>query len=144
MYHRLPPSPARVGEPFRRMSAFRVRPRALDLAAIAAAILTIAATSILAYPAGGGNLTVTIEASGEQWVYPLAEDREVRVAGPLGEELIAIKDGKAFVESSPCPNKICISQGAIEKPGQWIACLPNRIFLHVDGKPAGTLDDVAF
>ena len=85
-----------------------------------------------------------IEASGTKWIYPLREDREIRVDGPLGEELIVIRSGEAFVETSPCPNKLCILQGKISRPGQWIACLPNRVFLHVSGKEENPVDRTSY
>ena len=87
---------------------------------------------------------MVIEASGQRWIYPLGVDRQVTVSGPLGEELIQIRDGKAYVESSPCPNQICIQQGRIAKPGQWIACLPNKIFISISGSSADGVDGVAF
>jgi hypothetical protein len=85
-----------------------------------------------------------IEASGQTWIYPLREDRQVTVPGPLGEELIDIKDGNAFVESSPCPNQICIQQGKISKPGQWIACLPNKVFIRIAGTSGNGVDAISY
>ena len=38
------------------------------------------------------------------------------------------KDG-AWVESSPCPDKICIKEGRIQKPGETIACVPEKVLL---------------
>jgi hypothetical protein len=63
---------------------------------------------------------------------------------PLGEELIRIKSGEAYVETSSCPNKLCVLQGRISRPGQWIACLPNRVFLHVIGKEEYPVDRTSY
>ena len=110
----------------------RLRP--LDMVAIIVALGAVGVFSVHAYTGGQKNPNVIIEASGQRWIYPLRVNRQVTVSGPLGEELISINDGKAWVVTSPCPNKICIQQGKISKPGQWIACLPNKIFIRVSGK----------
>jgi hypothetical protein len=120
-----------------------MRPRLLDFVAILVALVATAAFSVFAYTGGEKNPNVIIEASGQEWIYPLREDRQVIVSGPLGEELIQIRDGKAFVEYSPCPNKICIQQGKISKPGQWIACLPNKIFIRISGNSGDGVDGVS-
>jgi hypothetical protein len=62
---------------------------------------------------------------------PLQEDRLVAVRGPLGESLIEIKDGRVRMKDSPCPDKICINQGWIERGA--IVCLPNKVVITVSG-----------
>lgn len=121
-----------------------MRIRFFDYAAIAVSLFVIVAVSVKAVGGDGKRLEVVIEASGSSWIYPLWEDREVRVNGPLGEETIRIGSGEAWVETSPCPNKLCILQGRISRPGQWIACLPNRIFLHVSGREETPVDDTSY
>ncbi len=122
----------------------RLRPRGFDVAAILLSLLAVGVSSVVAYSRASGDSQVIIEASGSRWIYPLGQDREVRVGGPLGDELVAIRDGHVSVGISPCPRKICILQGEISRPGQWIACLPNRIFIRIEGKGAGGADDVSY
>ena len=64
----------------------------------------------------------------------LDSEATVHVPGPLGDTVVAIRDGAVEVLSSPCPEKICIKTGKVSKPGQWIACLPNKVFVAVQGK----------
>jgi hypothetical protein len=47
------------------------------------------------------------------------------------------------VISSPCPEKICVKTGRISKPGQWIACLPNRVFISIRGRRSEQPDAVS-
>jgi hypothetical protein len=47
---------------------------------------------------------------------------------------VAIRDGAVEVLSSPCREKICVKTGKVSKPGQWIACLPNKVFVAVRGR----------
>lgn len=70
-------------------------------------------------------------------------DRRLQVQGPLGEELIQIANRQVFVVSSPCPNKICILQGKISRPGQWIACLPNKVFIRIEAGDSAAADAVS-
>jgi len=65
-------------------------------------------------------------------VVPLA-DTTLALAGPLGETEITIEDGKVWVSSAPCPNKLCMRQGKIAKPGESIICLPNRLVITIQG-----------
>ena len=121
-----------------------MRLRFFDFVAVLASFLIIGAFSASAYAGGGQNPNVVIEASGQRWIYPLGEDRQLTVPGPLGEEIIEIRGGEAFVQSSPCPDKICIQQGRISKPGQWIACLPNKVFIRVSGTSGDDVDLVSY
>jgi hypothetical protein len=66
------------------------------------------------------------------------------VKGPLGETVVVISGGKARVEDSPCPDKLCVHMPAISKPGQWIACLPNRVFVRVRGSSGEKIDDLSY
>ena len=122
----------------------RSKLRILDIAALAAALLVVAAFSVYAYAGNGRAGDVVIEASGVQWIYPLDTDRRESVAGPLGNTIVVIKGGKAWVEDSPCRDKLCVHMPAISKPGQWIACLPNKVFVRVRGENAENVDMVSY
>ena len=75
-----------------------------------------------------------IESGENIWYYQLDKDRELKIEGILGESTIEIKDGIVFFEESPCPNKLCVQSSAITKNGEWIACLPNGVFVRIEGK----------
>ncbi len=121
----------------------RERLRLFDLAAFLLSLLVIGALSASAYSARGGDPKVVVEAAGSQWIYPLKADRQLRVQGPLGEERIQIAKGEVFVLSSPCPNQICILQGKISRPGQWIACLPNKVFIRIEAGDSAAADAIS-
>ncbi len=121
----------------------RVRP--LDLLFVLVSLLAVGAFSLFAYSGGGGNESVVIEASAKRWIYPLAENRRVEIAGPLGNTTVVVSGGQAYVEDSPCRDKICIQMGRISRPGQWVACLPNRVMVRISGGGrAEKPDDVSF
>lgn len=51
------------------------------------------------------------------------------IEGPLGNTEVHIHQGKVWVSSSPCLDKICIHMGKIPDNGGFIACLPNRVII---------------
>jgi hypothetical protein len=67
------------------------------------------------------------------FVYPLNQDRTIRAHGPLGTTTIDVSSGKVWVEDSPCVNKVCIASGSIQHSGQFVACLPNHVFVRIAG-----------
>lgn len=115
--------------------------RILDIAAIALSLAAIAAFSVAAYAPGGGKPEVVISSGGSQWIYPLDREAEIPVPGPLGDTVVHIHGGAVRVESSPCKNQICVASGAISRPGQMIACLPNKVMVRIrGGTDAGGVD----
>ena len=88
---------------------------------------------------------VHITAVQGETLYPLAENRHVVIAGPLGENIVEIEEGGVRFAEAPCRDQICVSAGTVSKFGDWIACLPNRIFLRITGQTSEhTLDAMAF
>jgi len=76
---------------------------------------------------------VEVEDSGGTSLYPLNEDRTIEAKGPLGTTEVRIVKGGVFIDDSPCTNKVCIAMGTIHTTGQFVACLPNRVFVRITG-----------
>lgn len=83
---------------------------------------------------------VMIEAPGEKYIYPLNKNREVAIPGVLGNTLVKIEDGSAYVVDSPCANKICVQAGHLSHNGQWASCLPNAVFVKIQGQDDAEYD----
>ena len=118
--------------------------RVLDVAAIACSFLAVAAFSYLAYAGIRRGGEAVIEASGAKWLYPLDADRLERIPGPHGDTLVEIRSGAVRVVDSPCPDKLCVHAGAISRPGQWIACLPNRVLVRIGGDGDQAVDETSY
>lgn len=75
----------------------------------------------------------------------LAATGEFAVNTADGTIHIEIDSGKgARITSSPCPDKLCIRQGYINKNGQTILCLPEKVMVTAiadkkDGEPDAVL-----
>jgi hypothetical protein len=80
------------------------------------------------------SLKVYIDTPNGNYVYDLDTDRDLEFIGPLGTTYVSIHAKEAIFTDSPCPNKTCLYSPPAKKNGDWIACLPNRIFLRVEGK----------
>ena len=76
---------------------------------------------------------VLIEGSTQQWVFPLDAEETVNVRGPLGITVVKIHGDEAWVESSPCDNKVCVGAGHLNRNGEFAACLPNNVLLIIEG-----------
>ncbi|MFW6293080.1 MAG: NusG domain II-containing protein, partial [Spirochaetota bacterium] len=118
------------------------RPRPLDAMAMLVSIVVVA-LSMQAVPQGDATL-VSVRSEAGDYLYPIDSDRVFVVSGPLGETEVEIRDRLVRVASDPGPLQICVLQGWIESPGQWLACLPNQVFVQITGEPDDGPDAVAF
>lgn len=59
---------------------------------------------------------------------------KMKVNGMLGETEVEVAEDKVRIISSPCPDKDCVNQGWIKKPGQVLVCLPNRVVIKIEGE----------
>ena len=104
---------------------------------MATGILLLAAICFLIFSLSmkeGKYALVTVD--GEQvYKHSLNEDEETVILGANssnGEQnVLVIKDGKAFVKSANCPDKICVSHRKISKTGETIVCLPHKVVVSV-------------
>lgn len=57
---------------------------------------------------------------------------------------IAANESGAWVESVVCPDKLCQKTGVINKIGQNITCLPNKVTIYYEGQQNQEIDNVAY
>lgn len=115
-----------------------------DIVSIAVAVLVVAAFSVFAYGDRAEGSQVRIETEDASFIYPIDEDRELDVEGPIGHTHVEIRDGRVRITESPCREKICIAGGWVKRADEWVACLPNRVFLRVQGGEETGVDAQAF
>jgi hypothetical protein len=72
-----------------------------------------------------------IEVDGKaEYSVPLYEEKVIEVEGVKGVTVVELKDGKVRITDSPCPDKLCVKQGWIDRGA--IVCLPNRVIVRTD------------
>lgn len=73
--------------------------------------------------------------------YPLAEDATVKIESEDGGfNLLVIEDGAASVEEASCPDKICVRHKPIDKTGETLVCLPNKVVVEIQNGEASDVD----
>lgn len=110
-----------------------------------AALVIISVSGLIfikeAFPQG---TDVRIEVNGKlAYKLPLNNNAIIAVKGIDGDTVVEIKNRKVRITESPCPNKICIHNGWIDRGA--IACLPNRVTVFVDsseGKENKAIDAI--
>lgn len=87
----------------------------------------------------GGKAIVLIGGK-EVASYSLNEDKEIRLENNGGYNILAIKDGYAFIKEASCPDKICVNNAKKKYNGETIVCLPNKITVKIVSDQESTTD----
>ena len=88
---------------------------------------------------------ITVEQRGNLiGTYPLNVDKEIDIEyrGDVVNKIV-IEDGYCYMEEAECPDHLCIKQGKVNKSGQTIVCLPNRVVVTVIDSNNSVYDSVA-
>jgi hypothetical protein len=94
-----------------------------------------------AYAVTDGRSLVNLKAQDSEWVFPLDAVETMSVSGPLGDTLVEIRENSVRITASPCMNQTCVATGAIHSPGQWAACLPNRVMVYITANATGDINE---
>ena len=116
----------------------------VDYAAVILSAAVIIIFSIHIYSGRNEAAVVKIECCGKVWLYPLDRERQLNVEGPIGTTEIHIENNSVYIHDSPCPDKLCVLAGKLDKTGQWAACLPNRVFVSIEGSDDEEIDDLNY
>jgi len=77
-------------------------------------------------------------------VYNLSENRDVIINTDGGYNIIEISNGAAKMKEANCPGGDCLTQSPIDKTGQQVACLPNKVLIMVEGADDSAPDSIAY
>lgn len=126
---------------------FSFRPRILDIAVFIAGLAAVIFVSLGVYSASGDTLYVEITGKSGEWIEALDMEKVIEVPGPLGSSFVHIENGAVAITDSPCENKLCVGMGSISEANQWVACLPNEVFVRIGSGRTGegsALDATAY
>ena len=87
----------------------------------------------------GAVAVVTVDGE-EIGRYPLNRAGTFPLNG--GSNTLVVGDGMAWVSEANCPDKVCMGMGKISRNGEFIACLPNRLIVVVEGGEPALSDAV--
>ncbi|MBC8060388.1 MAG: NusG domain II-containing protein [Clostridiaceae bacterium] len=78
---------------------------------------------------------------------PLKKDAEkvtFTIDNRLGTNIVEIDKAKVKIIDADCPDKICLKDHAISKPGEAIICLPHKLVVKIIGEGKQETDEVSF
>jgi hypothetical protein len=87
------------------------------------------------------NKYVEIEVKGKLYKkLPLdnSSNERIQIDTDLGSNTIEIINGKVRILDADCPDKICIQDGSISKPGDILVCLPHKVVVSIKGQNSET------
>jgi hypothetical protein len=73
-----------------------------------------------------GKLVRSIELSAE------GKTATFTLQGTMGPATVEVSGKRIRMSEAPCPDRICVGRGWIEKPGESIVCIPNEIEIHIE------------
>ena len=106
----------------------------LDIILIICLAIFGAAFNYLYHSTATQDVSAVIKLDGMQYrEISLAKESIVEVLNADGSILnvIETKGGTVWMHDASCPDGLCIKQGKIEKSGQIIVCLPNRVTVEI-------------
>lgn len=115
-----------------------------DFAALSLAVALTVFSFLSALSIQSDTLEILIQAGDKEWIYPIDSHLSQAFEGPVGKTIVDVSEGVVFVSESDCSEKICVQSGSIKNAGQWIACMPNRVFITIRGKKEGEIDGEAY
>ena len=110
-----------------------------------AAALALCAFFAFAFSGGRGDNFAEIAVDGETVErLPLSgEPRDVTVRAGGGFNVVRVGEGRAAVVSADCPDRTCVKNGEISRPGEGSVCLPHKVVVRITGCGGAEVDAVS-
>lgn len=90
--------------------------------------------------------SITIEVDGRLYgKYSMKEDKIIKIKGHKTNDctnIVQVKDGVVFIREASCPDQYCVKHKPINRRGETIVCLPNKLIVTVDKGKDCELDAV--
>ncbi len=85
---------------------------------------------------GGGTIAV-ITVDGVEYdridLSKVAESYDIDIDTQYGHNTVHVEPGRISVTEADCPDGVCVAQGAIDKGGVPIVCMPHRLVVKIEG-----------
>lgn len=74
----------------------------------------------------------------------ISNREEFTVKTKLGVNIIKIENGMVEIVDADCPDKICVKDGPISKPGEILVCLPHKVVVEIKGHSKAEVDELSY
>lgn len=85
---------------------------------------------------GGGTIAV-ITVDGQEYkridLSRVTESYDIEIDTKYGHNTVHVEPGCIAVTQANCPDGICVAQGAIDRGGVPIICMPHRLVVKIEG-----------
>ena len=121
----------------------RVKSHIKEIVFVGALLLTVSAVAIAStfWPRSLAGLVSVRLGGNEVVLLRLDNPRTYELQTAHGVMVIEVKDGKAGILSSPCPNQLCVKEGYKDQEGASIVCVPEEVSLYFLG--SGEVSEVS-
>ncbi len=103
----------------------------------AAAVIVCIAVYIAAVKLAPEGATAVIYIDGAEYrridLSKTGKAYEFTVETEYGSNTVLVEPGAISVSSADCPDKICVHQGKLTRPGVPIICMPHRLVIRIEG-----------
>lgn len=95
------------------------------------------------------NKVIVITVDGKEYekiiMKDIIEERHIHIDLSKGKfiDININKDG-VYVNDVVCPDRLCVKTGTINKAGQSIVCLPNKVQIYIEGSGKTDVDSVSY
>jgi hypothetical protein len=72
----------------------------------------------------------------------LFTDKHLEVTGQIGITTVEIENAEVWVSHSDCPHQICVKTGKIDRAGDIIVCIPNKVVVRVKKRGQSIYDAI--
>lgn len=106
----------------------------------------IAVLLVFSFGKGKAGATVVVTVDGKEYGrYDLTKEQKVPIYNDQGEvtNTLLIRDHKADMIDADCRDLLCVKQKAVDRSGETIVCLPNRVVVSVENDSQDALDGFA-
>ena len=85
---------------------------------------------------GGGTIAV-VTVDGQEYeridLSRVTESYDIEISTKYGHNTVHVAPGRIAVTQADCPDGICVAQGAIDRGGVPIICMPHRLVVKIEG-----------
>lgn len=77
-------------------------------------------------------------------VLPIEKNTVLEVGEGERKNTVVVENGEVYILDASCPDKVCVSCGAVSKNGDIILCLPNRLIVRIVSDSPQESDTVSY